>query len=352
MKAAILHGVNDLRVEDIPEPGKPSDDEVLIEISVCGLCGTDVHMWAGTNNEGTFPFIPGHEWAGKIIETGKKVKHLKIGDRVTGEPFIGCKCCDVCHNGYGPAFCPDHRYYGFTETTPGGLAEYHLSPAERIHKIPDNVSDEVGALTEAISVAYHSVWGIGGGTAPHDRICIFGAGPIGLFALQTCLTSGADVIMVEPSPYRQKMAESVGAKIILDPTKENIIERVMELTGGLGATRIIECSGSVEATAMTMDIIAVDGNIVLTGQSIGTKVPMEIGKTIWKHATISGYAGAHFYFPKTLAYMSKGLVDFEKIITHRFTIEDALEAFELGNKGTGSAKIMVYPDKDKMKNGV
>ncbi len=348
MKAAILHGVRDLRLEDAPSPDEPGADDVLVQITVCGLCGTDVHMWAGTNNEGTFPFIPGHEWSGSVVETGKNVKHLKAGDRVTGEPFIGCKTCDVCQNGQGPAFCPDHSYFGFTETTPGGLAEYHLSPAERLHRIPDNLSDEVAALTEPVSVAYHSGWGIGGGTAPHDRICIFGAGPIGLFALQTCLTSGADVIIVEPSPYRQGMAEAVGARTILDPTSENIVERVMELTRGLGATKIIECSGSVEATAMTMDIIAVDGNIVLTGQSIGTKVPMEIGKTIWKHATISGYAGAHYYFPKTLAFMSKELVDFEKVITHRFAIEDVAEAFELGNKGTDSAKIMIYPDKTGM----
>ena len=348
MKAAVLYGVNDLRLENIPEPGKPGDDDALVQITVCGLCGTDVHMWAGTNNEGTFPFIPGHEWSGKIIEIGKNVKNLKVGDRVTGEPFIGCKTCEVCHNGQGPAFCPDHQYYGFTENTPGGLTEFNVTPAERLHKIPDNISDEVAALTEPISVAYHSVWGVGGGTAPHDRICIFGAGPIGLFALQTCLTSGADVILVEPSPYRQEMARSLGAKVILDPTSDNIVEKVMELTHGLGVTKIIECSGSVEATAMTMDIIAVDGNIVLTGQSIGTKVPIEIGKTIWKHATISGYAGAHFYFPKTLAYMSKGLVDFDKIITHRFAIEDLDEAFALGNKGTDSAKIMVYPNKAMM----
>ena len=348
MKAAVLHDVNDLRLEEVRTPSNPTDDEVLLEILVCGLCGTDVHMWAGTNREGTFPFIPGHEWSGRVLETGKNVKHLRKGDRVTGEPFIGCKTCEVCHNGQGPAFCPDHQYYGFTESTPGGLAEYHISPAERLHRIPDSLSDEVAALTEPVSVAYHSVWGVGGGTAPHDRICIFGAGPIGLFALQTCLTSGADVIMVEPSPYRQQMAASLGAETILDPTSVDIVETVMELTHGLGATKIIECSGNVDATAMTVDIIAVDGTIVLTGQSIGTKVPIEIGKTIWKHATISGYAGAHYYFPKTLAFMAKGLVDFQKVITHRFPIEDLAAAFALGNKGTDSAKIMIYPDGTRM----
>lgn len=349
MKAAVLHGVKDLRLEDVPHPADPGPDEVLVKITVCGLCGTDVHMWAGTNNEGTFPFVPGHEWSGRIVAVGTNVRHLKEGDRVTGEPFIGCKNCHVCQSGYGPAFCPNHRYYGFTPDTPGGLAEFHLSPAERIHKVPENLSDEVAALTEPVSVAYNSVWHVGGGTAPHDRICIFGAGPIGLFALQICLASGAEVIVIEPSSYRQQVARSVGAKTIVDPSKENVEERVMELTHGLGATKIIECSGSVQATAMTVDLVAVEGNIVLTGQSVGTKVPIEIGKTIWKHATISGYAGEHFYFPKTLSYMEKELVDFEQIITHRFAIDDIAEAFDLGNQGTGSGKIMVYPDRAEMK---
>jgi L-iditol 2-dehydrogenase len=99
---------------------------------------------------------------------------------------------------------------------------------------------------------------------------------------------------------------------------------------------------------MTVDIVAVDGNIVLTGQSVGTKVPIEIGKTIWKHATISGYAGAHFYFPKTLAFMAKKLVDFEKVITHRFPIDDIAEAFDLCNRGTESAKVMIYPNRAMM----
>jgi 2-desacetyl-2-hydroxyethyl bacteriochlorophyllide A dehydrogenase len=348
MKAAVLHGVNDLRLDEVPRPGNPDAHDVLVEITVCGLCGTDVHMWAGTNQEGTFPFVPGHEWSGQVVAVGSNVRHLKPGDRVTGEPFVGCRNCDVCHNGQGPAFCPNHRYYGFTPDTPGGLAEFHLSPAERLHKIPDNLSDEVAALTEPVSVAYHSVWGIGGGSAPHDRIVIFGAGPIGLFALQTCLTSGADVIVVEPAPYRQRMAQSVGAKTIIDPSSDNVEERIMDLTRGLGATKIIECSGSVEATAMTVDIVSVDGNIVLTGQSVGTKVPIEIGKTIWKHATISGYAGAHFYFPKTLAFMAKKLVDFEKVITHRFSIDDIAEAFDLCNRGTESAKVMIYPNRAMM----
>ena len=95
MKAVMLKGVNDLVVEDVPTPKISSDDEVLIKIDVCGICGTDLHMWAGTNYEGTFPFIPGHEWSGTVVEIGKGVKKIQIGDRVIGEPFISCRKCDI-----------------------------------------------------------------------------------------------------------------------------------------------------------------------------------------------------------------------------------------------------------------
>lgn len=342
MKAVVLRGIKDLLVEDVPMP-EPGETEVLTKVNTCGICGTDVHMWAGTNFEGTFPFTPGHEWVGEVVDVGKKVKSVKPGDRVTGEPFIGCGVCDVCRNGGGPAFCPDHAYYGFTPSTAGAMAEYHVSPEVRLHKVPDSVSDATAALLEGISVSYFAVWGQAGGAAPHDRIGIFGAGPIGLFAMATAQLSGADVLVVEPVPYRQKMAREMGAKVVIDSSKGNVAAEIMEFTDGLGLTKIIECSGSDASTAMTMDVIAVGGTIVLTGHSIGRKVPIELGKTIWKNAKITGYAGCHYYFAKTLAFVAKGLVDFEKAITHRFPLDNASEAFDLGNQGTGSVKIMLDP---------
>ena len=352
MKAAILRGVNQLAVEEVPEPKPLQDDEVLVEIDVCGVCGTDVHMWAGTNFEGTFPFIPGHEWCGRVVEAGSKVHTLKVGDRVTGEQFIPCHTCKICRAGGPPAFCPNQRYYGFTESTAGAFAEYHRSPEERIFKVPDSVSNELAALTEPIAVAYHAVWGRAGGAAPHDRIGIFGAGPIGLFAMGTCLVSGADVIVMEPAPYRQQMARDMGAKTIVDPTQGNPVEQIMDLTNGLGLTKIIECSGNSDAIGMTVDVIAVNGVIALTGQSMGTKVPIEIGKSIWTHASIVGSCGCPFQVDPALDFMAKGLFDFEKIITNRYTLDQIVEAFELGNQGTGSGKIMVYPDPAKMPSAV
>lgn len=340
MKAAVLHSVNDLRVEELPKP-KPKSNEVLIKTRMCGVCGTDVHMWAGTNFEGTFPFTPGHEWVGDIEEVGSEVTSVKVGDRVTGECFLPCGTCAICKDGGIAAFCPNHDYYGFQPHVSGGMAEYQVSREPRLYKVPDDVSDEEAALTEPVSVAYHAIWGRGGGVAPHDRVGIIGAGPIGLFAMQIANISGAQVIVIEPTEYRKKMAIDMGAKTIIDPVKEDMIKRIMELTNGLGLTLIIECSGSKDGIANTVEIVAVDGRIVLTGQSMGLKIPGELGKMIWKHASMVGSCGSWNFFPKTITYLSRKLTEPSRIITHRFKLDEVLKAFEIGNRSTESGKIMI-----------
>ena len=342
MKAAVLRGVHDLRLEELPDP-RPADNEVLIRVKAAGVCGTDVHMWEGTNTEGTFPFIPGHEWAGEVVEVGKDIKTFSAGDRVVAEVPIKCRVCPNCKDGLDPNMCPDFELYGFSWEYPGGLAEYTVSKEERLFKIPDNVSYEEAALVEPLSVAYHGVWGSGGGAAPHDRVVIFGAGPIGLFALLTCKASGALVIVVEPQPVRGQMARDLGADAVIDPTVGDVVEQLMDHTGGRGASLVLECSGSNGALETTIDVVAKGGRIVLIGQSAGRKIPIEIGKTIFQGARIVGSSGSPYFFPKTLTFMSRRLVDLSLVITHQFPLTDVLEAFELGKKATDSAKILLIP---------
>jgi len=342
MKAAVLRDVHDLRLEELPDP-RPADDEVLIRVKAAGVCGTDVHMWEGTNTEGTFPFIPGHEWAGEVVEVGGDVKTSSVGDRVVAEVPIKCRVCPNCKDGLDPNMCPDFELYGFSWEYPGGMAEYTVSKEERLFKIPDNVSYEEAALVEPLSVAYHGVWGSGGGAAPHDRVVVFGAGPIGLFALLTCKASGAPVIVVEPQPVRAQMARDLGADVVIDPTAGHAVAQVLDHTGGRGATLVLECSGSNGALETTIDVVAKGGRIVLIGQSAGRKIPIEIGKTIFQGARIVGSSGSPYFFPKTLTFMSRRLVDLSPVITHQFPLTDVLEAFELGKKATDSAKILLIP---------
>jgi threonine dehydrogenase-like Zn-dependent dehydrogenase len=329
-------------LEEVPDP-RPADNEVLIRVKAAGVCGTDVHMWEGTNQEGTFPFIPGHEWSGEVAEVGQDVRTFSPGDRVVAEVPILCRICDNCKDGMEPNMCPDFELYGFSWENPGGMAEYTLAREERLFRIPDNVSYEEAALVEPVSVAYHGVWGSGGGAAPHDRVVVFGAGPIGLFAMLSCKASGAPVTVVEPEAFRRKMAKDLGADVVLDPTDGDLVEQVMEHTGGRGATMVLECSGSNGALATMLDVIAKQGRIVLIGQSVGRRIPIEIGKAIFQRTSIVGSSGSPYFFPKTLTFMSRRLVDLLAVVTHQFTLSDILDAFELGKRGAECAKILILP---------
>jgi L-iditol 2-dehydrogenase len=342
MKAAVLRAVGDLRLEEVADP-KPADNEVLIRVKAAGLCGTDVHMWAGTNTEGTFPFIPGHEWAGEVVAAGEGIRSFKVGDRVVAEVPIPCRICANCKDGMEPNMCPDFELYGFSWENPGGMAEYTLAREERLFKIPDNVSYKEAALVEPVSVAYHGVWGSGGGAAPHDRVAVFGAGPIGLFAMLSCKASGSPVIVIEPQSFRRQTALDLGADVVVDPTSEDVVQKVMDHTGGRGATLVLECSGSNGALAATLDVVGKQGRIVLIGQSAGRRIPIEIGKAIFERTSIVGSSGSPYFFPKTLTFMSRHLVDLMAVVTHEFLLADILSAFELGKSADECGKILVLP---------
>jgi L-iditol 2-dehydrogenase len=329
-------------LEELADP-RPADNEVLVRVKAAGVCGTDVHMWEGTNTEGTFPFVPGHEWSGEVVKVGRQVKTFSAGDRVVAEVPIPCRICDNCKDGMEPNMCPDFELYGFSWDNPGGMAEYTLAREERLFRIPDNVSYAEAALVEPVSVAYHGVWGSGGGAAPHDRVVVFGAGPIGLFAMLACRASGAPVIVVEPQASRRNMAKDLGADIVLDPTDGELVEQVMDCTGGRGATMVLECSGSNGALATMLEVIGKQGRIVLIGQSAGRMIPIEIGQAIFQRTTIIGSSGSPYFFPKTLTFMSRRLVDLMPVVTHQFPLSDVLDAFELGKRGEDCAKILVLP---------
>lgn len=341
MKAVIVRGVNNLSVADV-ELNKPADNDVLVKVDTVGICGSDAHILTGKNDEAKFPFIPGHEWVGHVVEIGRNVTDFRVGDRVSGDTCIPCGKCDVCRNGGIPDLCRRPRVFGFETVSPGAMAEYNVSPQVRLYHIPGNVSDELGVLVEPVAVAYHAIWGRSGGIAPHDRVVVIGAGPIGLAATGIASITGAQVIVVEPAAARITMAKELGAEVVINPHNLDPVKEILVLTNGRGATRVIECSGSTSGISLTVDIISEDGIIAMVGQSPGVRHPVEIGKTIWRHSTIVGSCGTPFFFQKTLAFLSKHLVDFEKIITHRFPLDKALEAFELCVMGT-AGKILLYP---------
>jgi threonine dehydrogenase-like Zn-dependent dehydrogenase len=260
-----------------------------------------------------------------------------------GDSFIACGVCDVCKENINSAFCPHHEAYGFHPDYSGGMCEYLKSPEQRLHKLADNMSFEEGALVENVSVPYTGIWQQAGGVAGHDRVAIFGAGPIGLMAMLIAKVAHAQTMIVEPMSFRREMAEKLGAEVIIDPKKEDPVERIRHYTRGKGATLVIECSGSDKGLAATIDAAALDGRILLVGHSVGRKVPVEVGKLIWTGVRMTGTCAAYGFFPKVIDFMARKPIDFSQVITHRFPLTDILNAMEVGMRTDESMKIILNP---------
>jgi len=326
VKIAFLNRPKDLVVKEVTLPElKP--DQVLIKLKAAGICGSDVECYEGKSGEGRYdiaPYTPGHEWAGEVIEVGNDVNIVKPGDKATGDCVLHCGYCTNCKSGLMPSACLNMREAGFRPDSPGGWGEYLVLEHHYIHKIPDDWTYEEGALVEPFSIGYFGLWGNNGYVDASDNVVIFGAGSIGLCTLMAAKASRAKVIQVEPLPKRQEFAQKIGADHIIDPSKEDIEVKVMEYTGGVGGNVVIEASGNDKAIASMFDVAAHSARVRLIGHSIGRKVPVEIGKTIWKTLLITGSGGVRSFLPRTITFMDRIRSEFNitDLISDRYSFDE------------------------------
>lgn len=340
-KAARLHGPLDLRVEeiDLPDLGPYN---VLVKVKAVGICQSDVECYEGKSSEGRYdiaPYVPGHEWSGVVEEVGSEVTTVKKGDKVTGDCVMECGVCRNCKDGLMPSACLNMREAGFRPDSPGAMGEYLVHEERFLHKIPNDLSFEEGAWIENFSVAYFGIWGNGGHVDASENVIISGTGPIGLSAVIVAKTSGARVIVIEPLSNRRKIAQNFGADEAVDPTEGDLQEKIMELTNGRGGDLVVECSGNDNAIAALFDISGHNARVRLIGHSIGRKIPVEIGKTIWKTLNITGAGGTKNFMEKTIRFMSqiRDKYDFEQLISYKYPFEKIHEAFEKAQKEKQSA---------------
>jgi len=341
VKRAFLYKPYDLRIEDVELKALESN-QVLIKLKACGICGSDVECYEGKSAEGRYdiaPYTPGHEWAGEIVEIGSEVSALACGDRVTGDCVLDCGYCKNCKNGLMPSACLNMREVGFRPDSPGGMGNYLVLEEKFVHKFPDDWSFEEGALIEPFSVGYFGIWGNGGYVDASDRVIIFGAGVIGLSALITAKASSAKVIVIEPLENRRKMALNFGADMVVDTTACNLKEEIMNLTNGAGGSVVVEASGNDNAIASIFNVAGHSARVRLIGHSVGRKVPIEIGMTIWKTLSISGSGGTRTFLPRTIMFMDqiRDKADFKSLITHRYAFKEIYDAFDIAVKNKAEA---------------
>ncbi len=347
-----------LELKEVEDP-KAGPGEVLIKVRACGVCGSDVHFYETDQDDyilypglTKFPVIIGHEFAGEIVEVGPGPEgaKFKVGDRVTCEEMVWCGYCRACRDGF-PNHCENLEEIGFTIN--GAMAEYIAVPAKlcwKVDAIFERYSDEelaweVAATTEPTSVAYNGVFERAGGFRPGAYVAVYGAGPIGLGAIQLSKAAGAaKVIAFEVSAPRRKLAQEVGADYVFDPREVNPAEVIMDITHGEGVDLSVEAAGAPDKTIPEMEkTLAINGKISVIGRA-ARRVPMFLERFQVRRSQLFGAQGhsGHGIFPSVIRMMGAGLIDNSKIITSRFPLSEAVSALEKATKRE-DGKIMIKP---------
>ncbi|UCF10097.1 MAG: alcohol dehydrogenase catalytic domain-containing protein [Candidatus Bipolaricaulota bacterium] len=347
-----------LEITSVDDP-KPGPGEALIRIKACGVCGSDMHFYETDDDDyilypglTRFPAILGHEFAGEIVEIGPgpEAEGFEVGDRVTVEEMVWCGYCRPCRDGY-PNHCTNLEEIGFT--IDGAMAEYIVVPIKlcwSVDPIFERYADEqlawdVAATTEPTCVAYNTVFERAGGFRPGAFVAIYGAGPIGLAAIQLCRAAGAaKVFSFEISPQRRELAKAVGADGVFDPAEIAPAEVLMELTQGAGIDLSVEAAGAPDKTIPEMEkTIAINGKVAQVGRA-ATRVPMYLETFQVRRGSLFGAQGhsGHAIFPSVIRMAGAGLVDNAKIITSRFPLDQAIDAIAKSTDRS-DGKIVIHP---------
>jgi L-iditol 2-dehydrogenase len=207
------------------------------------------------------------------------------------------------------------------------MAEFFIAKADWLHKLPENVSWTQGALVEPFSCGYYATVRAENMDAS-DTVAVFGAGPIGLGVIAAAAAKGARVIVIEPSADRAKIAQSLGAEIVIDPIRQNTKDAVMDAAKGVGATVVIEASGRPEAMAQTLEVAAFHGRVVIIGISVGGKAETEMGLIQSKELQVRGIIGSPGVWPETIRFLSRTNLDLSKLVTSSFDISEADKAYQ------------------------
>ncbi|MFB0834601.1 2,3-butanediol dehydrogenase [Arthrobacter halodurans] len=351
MKAARFYARNDVRIDDVPEPDVRART-VKIQVAWCGICGTDLHEYL----EGPI-FVPspghphplsgeeapvtlGHEFSGTIVEVGEGVGDLAVGDGVVVEPYFVCDECAPCKAG-NYHLCTKMGFIGLSGGG-GGLGEKIVVDARWVHKIGGIPLDEA-ALIEPLSVAHHAV--MRSGAKAGDVALIGGSGPIGLLTAAVLKSVGVTTIISELSAARKDKAHSSGvADHVIDPSQEDVPERVQEITGGVGADVAFECAG-VDAVLDTLLSAVKPAGVVVNVSIWGHPATVDMQKIVLKEIDLRGTIAYVRDHAETIRLVQEGKVDLKPFITGRIALDDLVEqGFDtLINHNDTAVKILVHP---------
>lgn len=347
MLAARFYDKLDIRLEDISVPQIKTHDDVLVEVTWCGICGTDLHEYMvgpivtpvrpHPLTGATLPQTLGHEFSARVVEIGSDVTDVAVGDRVAIMPAIVCGKCHYCRRGLGH-LCLKFACTGLSAET-GGLAQFALLKEHQVARMPDDVSDVEGAVVEPASVAAYGIdrAGVRGG----DVVLITGAGPIGILsALYANAIGAATVVIAEPNPNRAELARAIDVGPVLDPTEAGFVDFISELTHGLGVDVVAECSGSTPGLATALTSVRPRGSIVQTGLHVKPATLDAMALSAKDVSLIGSWCYLITDWPRIIRLVASGKYPVGKAVTAQIPLRDVV---------TRGFDVLIDPRGDQLK---
>ena len=341
MKAFVVRKPFEYGLEDVPAP-VCAYDGVVVKVSAAAICHSDLDVLEGRRKHMVkLPNTIGHEFTGVVAERGAGVSHVKAGDHVVCECIIWCGVCKFCRRGQ-TSLCLNFNELGTME--PGAFAEYVAMPGRLVHPA-DGISVEEAALIEPAGNGFHAAEKAG--IMPGDDVAVIGPGPIGLLAMQFAANyDPGKLIMIGTRDNRLALAGRLGATHTVNISKTDPVKAVMDITGGMGADRIINCATTDSSFETAMKIVAKDAVVVTEGLSgSGRTLPVLMDDFIVKTFSVIPATGVHTrQYMNVMALVRGGKVNLRGLITHRFTLNQMGEALSaMKEKRDEVIKVLVYP---------
>jgi propanol-preferring alcohol dehydrogenase len=330
-----LPGNRQAVLEDVPVPDA-HQDEVVVRVRASALCGSDLHgLYQPPDGS---PVTPGHEFAGEVVAIDRATR-LRLGDRVAVHAAPGCGNCRFCRMG-APIYCPDgHNALGFARD--GGDATYALVPERACLPLPDEVSFDVGALIgDGVGTPYHALCKAGG-VRGGDWLGVLGLGPVGLGATMLGVYFGAMVVGIDVNADRLALARTLGAAHTINPRDTDPVAAIRDLTGGRGLAVALECAGSAVTVGIALQAMDHFGRLALVGEHHHATVDPS-AQFIGRELTMTGSRYYHHADYDAILQLLAGGLHPERMVTHRFPLDEAPAAFRLFDAGQ-TAKVVLQP---------
>ena len=331
MRTAIIEDKKRLGIREVPDP-VPDEDEVMIGVRYCGVCGSDLHVY----EEGV-DISTGHEFSGNIAAVGPGVKGWSVGDRVVVEPRLGCGQCFWCKRGQ-TGLCEEFYVRLLQYMT--GFATYTKVKACQVYRIPDELGYEQAAIVEPAACALHAIRM--SGMQAGDVVAVLGLGPIGQLAARIAKALGAGVVVgTEKTASRLDLARDAIDEVI-NVNETAPVDRIMELTNGMGADIVVECAGSVSSTQESIALARKGGTVVVVGICFDW-VHLPVSEIVLRGLAVKGAVCFSVgEFADALDLVAGKKIDVDPLVTRKFALDDINEAFEQARSGEGG-KILVSP---------